>query len=258
MRIVFFGASDLGFQCCERLLEIGQDVVAIVTMPREFAISYSPARPVTNVLHRDFHLLGAERGVPVIQAADGMKGISEQVAPLRPDLLVVVGWYYLIPKSLRALAPLGCVGVHASLLPKYRGGAPLVWAMINGEREAGVSLFYLEDGVDDGDIIAQSSFPIEEQDSIREVLAKATAESVVLVGEMIPRLADGSAPRSPQDHSQATRVPQRSPEDGAIDWSWSATRLRDFIRAQTRPYPGAFTIIGGKRVTIWSADVVDA
>ena len=255
MRIVFFGATALGYACAERLIQLGADVAGLVTMPRDFRISYSPSAPVRNVQHRDFHVLGDRHGIPVVQVAARMSEHQDEIAALRPELLVVVGWYYMIPRRMRDLAPLGCVGVHASLLPRYRGGAPLVWAMINGERETGVTLFHFTDGVDDGDIVAQSRFAIEDDDTIAELLAKAEAASVALVGEFVPRLADGSAPRRAQDHSAATTFPQRSPTDGRIDWSWDAPRIARFIRAQTHPYPGAFTDIDGKRLRVWSADV---
>ena len=258
MRIVFFGASTLGYRCCRQLLEMGQQVVGLFTIPRDFAISYSPGAPVRNVLHADFHALGETRGIPVVSVEGKMASYADQLAALKPDLLVVIGWYYMIPSTLRALAASGCVGIHGSLLPRYRGGAPLVWAMINGETETGVTLFHFADGVDDGDIVAQRAFEIGSHDTIATLLAKAEVASLELVSEYIPLLASGDAPRIPQDHTDATTVPQRSPADGQIDWSWDAARIDRFIRAQTHPYPGAFTMVGGKRVRIWAADVEDA
>lgn len=258
MRTIFFGANDLGYRCCERLIERGEHIVGLFTIPREFRISYSPDAPVTNVLFRDFHELGDRFRIPVVDVTGKMGTYVDAVRELKPDLIVVIGWYYMIPRAIRDLAPKGCVGIHGSLLPLYRGGAPLVWAMINGETEAGVTLFHFSDGVDDGDVIAQKSFPIERSDTIREVVDKATRASVEIVEEYVPRLAAGTAPRTPQDHSRATVVPQRDPSDGLIDWKWDAERIDNFIRAQTKPYPGAFTVIGDKRVTIWSADVCPA
>ena len=255
MRIVFFGASALGYRCCEQLIADGHQVVGLFTIPRDFRISYSPGAPVRNVLHRDFHSLGEAHGIPVISVEGRMASFADQLAALKPDLLVVVGWYYMVPASLRALAPLGCVGIHGSLLPRYRGGAPLVWALINGERETGMTLFHFTDGVDDGDIVGQIAFPVGTRDTIADLLAKGEAASLQLIVEYIPRFANGTAPRVPQDHSQATVVPQRSPDDGEIDWNWDAAHIDRFIRAQTRPYPGAFTVINGKRVRIWSADI---
>jgi len=147
--------------------------------------------------------------------------------------------------------------MHASLLPKYRGGAPLVWAMINGEEKSGLTFFYLEDGVDNGDVISQKEISIEESDYISDLIDKTTAAALEIIDESIPSLAENRAPRIRQDESQATYVPQRKPEDGKIDWSWDARRIKNFIRAQSKPYPGAFTEINGKKVTIWNADIID-
>jgi methionyl-tRNA formyltransferase len=116
-------------------------------------------------------------------------------------------------------------------------------------------LFHLEDDVDSGDIVAQVSFPIEEDDTCATTYEKASQASVQLLREYLPRLADGTAPRIPQDEGLATSFPQRKPEDGLIDWTRSPEEIRNFIRAQTKPYPGAFTYIGDKKVTIWDAYV---
>ena len=256
MRIVFFGASRLGYACCEHLISLGHDIVGLFTVPRQFAISYSPGAPVTNVLHRDFHALGEQHGLPVITVTGKMSEYADALRAWSPDLLVAIGWYHMIPRALREIAPRGCIGIHGSLLPRYRGGAPLVWAMIDGESETGVSLFHFADGVDDGDIIGQQAFPIGARETIADLLDKAERASLELLARFVPMIADGSAPRIVQDHHAATTRPQRSPDDGRIDWEWDAARIDRFIRAQTRPYPGAFTEVGDKRVHIWSADVV--
>ncbi|HYO92548.1 MAG TPA: methionyl-tRNA formyltransferase [Pyrinomonadaceae bacterium] len=255
MRIVFMGATGLGWECCRTLLEQGQDVVGLFSIPREFRISWS-ASPVTNIQFRSFEDLASEYSIPLTYITGKMSDPSymETLRQLRPDILIVIGWYYMLPRSMRELAPLGAVGLHASLLPKYRGGAPLVWAVINGEREAGVSFFHFADGVDDGDIIGQARFEIRDEDDISDVLGKASEASVRLVSEYAPLLASNDAPRIVQNHSLATRVSQRSPEDGLIDWSSrSARQIYDWVRAQTRPYPGAFTFLGQEKLTIWKA-----
>lgn len=257
MRIVFFSASELGFNCCHKLIQENFNVVAVFTIPQEFKISYSKDKPVKNVLFRDFSFFNEQYGIPVVTVSDKMGSYEEALREFQPDLLVVIGWYYMIPKKLRDIAPLGCIGIHASLLPKYRGGAPLVWAVINGEKEAGISLFYFDDGVDDGDIIAQISFPIEETDTIKDLLVKVEQSSLQILPENLSRIQNGKASRIVQDHSKATYVPQRKPEDGEIDWGWDKKRIKNFIRAQTKPYPGAFTKIGNKKVIIWDAEIVD-
>ncbi len=256
MRIVFMGATELGYDCCETLIKSGHNIVGIFTIPKEFNISYSPDKPVTNVLFKDFTMLGKSNDIPVFEVNQNIKDHYRNFEALSPDFLLAIGWYYMIPAKMLNILSKGAAGIHASLLPKYRGNAPLVWAMINGENETGVSLFYFSSGVDDGDIIAQYKFPILQEDSISEVLLKAKTASVDILMEYVPKIANGNAPRTPQNHEEATIYPKRSPEDGLIDWSWDATRIKNFIRAQSKPYPGAFTIINEKKVTIWDATII--
>lgn len=260
MRIAALSSTAFGHRCLEEgvLQAPGVDLVGILTTPRQIEISYSE-KPVSISTHTAFTDLAAQARCEVVELR-GQVTAAAYGRPLeqwRPDLLLVLGWYYNVPRKVRARAPLGCAGIHASLLPEYRGGAPIPWAIINGEPETGVTFFYFDDGVDSGDVIAQARFPIGDADTCATVYAKATEASVKILREYLPQIATGAAPRLPQDESQATCFPQRKPEDGEIDWSWDARRIRNFIRAQTRPYPGAFTYLQGKKVTIWDADVVD-
>ena len=253
MRIVFFGATDLGHRCCRHLIEAGEEVVGIFSIKEHFRISYS-STPVRNVTFRSFEDLADRAGVPLIYVDGNMSDAryADALRQLQPDFGLAIGWYYLLPRALREMFPRGVAGIHASLLPHYRGGAPLVWSIINGEDKTGVSLFYLDDGVDDGDVIAQEDVPIGADDDINVVYDRATEASLALVRRYVPRIRSGVAPRHPQDHRQASVVPQRSPEDGLIRWDlMSARQVHDWVRAQTRPYPGAFTSFGGKRLTVW-------
>jgi len=257
MRVFFLGATRFSVRCLEAVERSGQELVGCAGTPEHFSISYAPGG-VRNVSWVDFAALARERRVPCVPYRREDPGaFRDAVAALRPDLLLVAGWYYMVPRTLRETARLGAVGLHGSLLPRYRGGAPLVWQIIHGEKEAGISLFHLENGVDTGDVIGAQAFPIEQEDTIADAMRKMEEAGVALLERWLPRLADGTAPRVPQDAALATEFPQRSPADGEIDWSWPAGRIRDFIRAQTRPYPGAFTILQGKKVTLWDADVVE-
>jgi len=260
MRVLFFGATEIGHRCCRQLLEMGEEVVGIFSIPERFQISYSIG-PVRNVMFRSFEGLAADAGVPLIYVTGNMTdpGCEEAVRRLEPDFGLVIGWYYLIPKSLRQVFSRGVAGIHASLLPRYRGGAPLVWAIINGESATGVSLFYLADGVDDGDLIAQQKFPIGSDDDIRAVHDRAAEASVELISQYTPMIRRGNAPRIPQDNTQAERFPQRSPEDGLIPWETkSARQVHDWIRAQTRPYFGAYSCLEGERIVVWRSLLSDA
>jgi len=257
MKVFFMGATKFGQGCLKTVLKAGMSVVGCAVTPEVFQISYAPTG-VKNVTYMDFSVIARELGIPAIPYERGRQNrFIEEVARLKPDLILVAGWYYLVPRELRRVAPKGAVGLHGSLLPKYRGGAPLVWAMIHGEKETGVTLFYLEDGVDEGDIIGQESFSLGETETIADALTKLDEAAQRLLERTLPLLAKGQAPRLSQNHAEATTFPQRSPADGEIDWSWSVKRIRDFIRAQTRPYPGAFTRIDGKKVILWDAEVLE-
>jgi len=256
MRIVFFGATELGYQCCEKLLQQGEAIVGIFTIEQNFNISNSSS-PVKNVLFRDFNSLGKQFNIPVITINGNLKSHLAQLTQLNPDFLLVVGWYYMIPKSMLTLAPKGAAAIHASLLPAYRGNAPLVWAMINGEKETGVSFFYISEGVDEGDIIAQEIFAIEDSDTIKELLNKTSSSAINIVSKYVPLIRKGSAPRIPQFKGITKVYVKRNPEDGLIDWNWDANAIKNFIRAQTKPYPGAYTFINNKKVIIWDADIID-
>lgn len=256
MRIVFFGATEFGHRCCETLLDAGENVVGIFSIPQEFKISYSKT-PVKNVNYRSFEDLAKKHDVPLTYVTGKMGDYVETIRQLKPDFGLAIGWYYMIPRGIRELCAKGVAGIHASLLPRYKGNAPLVWAIINGETKTGVSFFYFEDGVDAGDLIAQQEIAIERDDTIKTVYDKVTVASLDILRRYIPLLRQGTAPRTPQPASNEPAYPARKPEDGLIDWAKSPEEIRNFIRAQTKPYPGAFTYIAGKKVTIWDADIVE-
>lgn len=251
LRIVFIGASGFGLRCLEVVTRMPEcEVVGVITAPREFRISYRP-QGVTNVLHADFAAFAASCGLPCLTMTGKMTDpeVIGQAKQWRPDLFVVVGWYHMVPAALRAIAP--AVGMHASLLPDYSGGAPLVWAMINGEARTGITLFEMRAGVDDGPVLGQAEELILESDTIATLYARIEERGIELIGAALPRLARGEAVPVPQDPTRRRVFPQRSPEDGLIDWTWPARRLYDFVRAQTRPYPGAFTHFRGEKLTLW-------
>jgi methionyl-tRNA formyltransferase len=153
---------------------------------------------------------------------------------------LVAGWYWIIKPALLRTVPAGFLGLHQSLLPKYRGSAPLVWAALRGEEQTGVSLFYFDEGIDTGDIVDQVSFTVAPQETITDVLTKAESAAVELVTRYAGPLATYGSPRRP--------------EDGRICWNQSASEVHNFIRAQTRPYPGAFTHLAEEKVLrIWRA-----
>lgn len=205
-----------------------------MTAPSKFTISYSPDRPVVNVLHADFHALAQKEKIPILEMSTKMTdpAVIDFIERCMPEFILVVGWYHMVPEVILKIPPKGVAGIHASLLPKYSGGAPLVWAMINGEQETGLTLFYFDKGVDSGDIIGQRRVTIRLNDTIATLYSRVEEEGLLLLEEMLPRIAARTAPRRPQKEER-TIFPQRKPEDGKINWSCSSLRVYNFSRAQT-------------------------
>lgn len=258
MNLVFVGATQFGLRCLEVVYTLSDfNVTGVVTAPRKFTISYRP-EGVTNVLYADLASFAASHDLPCRIINDrGMKdsALFEIVTSWKPDAFLVVGWYHMIPKVWRRLAP--AYGLHASLLPDYSGGAPLVWAMINGESRTGITLFEMDDGVDTGPIVAQREVAIRERDTIATLYARVEEKGIELLRETLPKLARGLIVPQPQPKTGRRVMPQRSPEDGVIDWTKDSQFVDRFVRAQTRPYPGAYTVLAGARVTVWAARDVD-
>lgn len=255
MNLVFIGSSTFGLRCLETCLQLPEvQVVGVVTAPQTFAISYRPSG-VTNVLHADVPTLAQAHNIPVrtLERSMNEPGLLEAVAAWKPDAFLVAGWYHMIPKRWRELAP--AYGLHASLLPDYSGGAPLVWAMINGETKTGITLFQMDDSVDSGPIAGQMEEPIHPDDTIATLYTRIEQRGLELLREALPQLAKGTLKSQPQDETKRRLVPQRGPEDGLIDWNKDAAYIDRFIRAQTRPYPGAFSTLDGKPLHIWRASV---
>ena len=255
MNLVFIGASKFGLRCLSACLKIPSlHVVGVITAPQKFSISYRPTG-VNNVLFADVASFADEHTIPVriLDRSMNDQSLLDSVTSWKPDVFLVVGWYHMIPKRWRELAP--AYGLHASMLPDYSGGAPLVWAMINGESKTGITLFQMDDGVDSGPIAGQKEERIAPDDTIGELYARIEERGLELLSDALPKLACGNLELRSQDEEKRRIVPQRSPEDGMIDWSTSATFIDRFIRAQTKPYPGAFSSLAGKPLHIWSAEV---
>ena len=248
-RVLFVGSKRMGLRCLEALVAAAPASLAgVVTLddrgePRE--------------VHDGFVAVTAAAGLPLHVVRD-RKHFEELIAAIAPTMCVVVGWFWIVGREALAAVPGGYYAVHNSLLPRYRGGAPIVWAMMNGEREVGVSLFRLTDGMDDGDVYAQRATSVDEHEAIGDVLPRLEAAAVAMLAESYPGLLAGTLPAVPQDHRLATFAALRIEEDGAIDWNRPVRAVHDFVRAQSRPYPGAFTLLDGERLHVWRARPLDA
>ena len=256
MKIVFFGCTKFSAEVLTYLLKNKADIRAIFSIPEYFNISYSKEK-VRNSNFSDLKPIAKKNKIPFyeIDSIVGMKtsDYKSTIEAINPDLILVLGWYFMVPKVIRDIPTFGSWGIHASLLPNYAGGAPLVWAIIEGQKETGVTLFRMESGVDDGDIIAQEKFAISENDTIKEVYENATKTSLKILSTVLNEAYEIKYTK--QDKTKIKIYPQRSPKDGLLDWTWDTERIKNFIRAQTKPYPGAFFISNGKKITIWDAKI---
>ena len=256
MNLVFVGASHFGLRCLDAARNIkGCNIAGVITAEQTFKISYSPSG-VRNVLYADIASFASDHNMPFHTITNGMNDDSliQKVKSWQPDAFLVAGWYHMIPKLFREIAP--AYGLHASLLPDYSGGAPLVWAIINGEKNTGITLFQMDDGVDSGPILAQTETIISDEDTIATLYARIEELGIKLIKENIPKLVSGNITLSIQDNTKRRMVPQRKPEDGKIDWNKDNDSIDRFIRAQTKPYPGAFTYLNGQLIHIWKAKKV--
>lgn len=259
VNFAFLGATNYSKELLLFMVNKGFVPKVIFTIPEVFTISYSDDK-VINKNFGNINEIAKELDIPCYEVDSGegnpLKNYHDIIESLDLDLLLVLGWYYMIPKKIRDLTKYGAWGIHASLLPKYAGGAPLNWAIINGEKETGITLFRMEDGVDDGDIIAQEAFEIEYDDNISSVYGKATMSSKKILLKTLLDIENVNF--HPQNKEDIQIYPQRKPEDGEINLNMSSKELYDFIRAQSSPYPGAYIKTSdGKKLVIESARIED-
>lgn len=251
MRMIFFGSASIGFPSLERLLASQQDeVVAVVTQPDR------PAGRKQQVTPCPVKTFAQERGLPVF-SPEKVKDSLPNLAALKADLFVVVAYGQYIPPSVLALPRHGAINLHPSLLPKYRGSSPIQWAVANGDTQTGVTILYVSEKMDAGDVILQRKLPIGPDDTsatLEPVLAAAGAE---LLMEAVEQIRNGTAQPFPQDDTAATEVRKLTKEDGHLDWSLPAETLRNRIRGFT-PWPGCFCEMpDGRRLKIVRAAVED-
>src|SRR3954469_8424096 len=247
MRLAWVSFDVMGRDCLAAAAQAGAEVVAVVTLP-------GPIEPDRSG-QCSFDEIAAELGARLIETAD--VNSPETIAALRavePEMIFIVGWSQLVLDEFIGLPEHGVFGMHPTLLPKHRGRAAIPWAILNGLAKTGVTLFEISDGTaDSGAIVGQVEVPIARDETAETLYAKVTEAHLELVRRCVPELLDGSAPRIAQDTRRASAWPKRTPLDGIVDWQTRAPYLYDWVRAQTRPYPGAFTWLGDEKVVIWRA-----
>ena len=205
----------------------------------------------------DLRPLAEKHGVKVIEAANvNRPEILEQLREIAPDYILVIGWSQILKEDLFAAAKEDLIGYHPAVIPENRGRAVIPWTILQRKRTAGATLFWLDQGMDTGDILVQESFSIEPDETAYTLYYKQLDLLARMLHDALCHIEAGDPPRIKQDHSQATYCAKRTKNDGLIDWSKSAEEVWTLIRAVTRPYPGAFTFDGDKRLTLWNADLV--
>ncbi len=246
MRILFVGAVEFSRHCLQEVLGCGGNVVAVFTLADKDA-----------AFHADYAHLSDTAGLHAVRTYEidniNAPQTVELIRSLRPDVILVFGWSQIVSKEILRIPPLGCIGTHPALLPLNRGRHPIVWALVDGLTDSGLTFFYLDEKADSGDILWQKAFPITLEDDAGSVYRKIEALASEAIRKLLPQLESGTAPRTPQDHTRATYRRKRTEEDGEIDWSTPSMGIHNLIRALTRPYVGAHTYIDGTRVFIWQA-----
>jgi methionyl-tRNA formyltransferase len=248
MRAVLIGAVE-STRIALRVLSAAADwtISALVTLPPELAARHSD--------YVDMAGDASAAGARLIHAADGNSPqVIAQIEAARPDLLVVIGWSQLCKQELMNTAPQGAIGYHPAPLPHLRGRGVIPWTILLEQPITAGTLFWIDKGVDSGPILAQRFFHVARDETAESLYARHLDVLEAMLGEVAPALAAGTAPRIAQDERYASWTAKRTPEDGRIDWQRPAAEIERLIRAVGRPYPGAFTTVGGERLVIWKAE----
>lgn len=244
MRIVFMGTPDFAVPCLQRLLEDGHEVPAVFTQPdkpvgRHAVLTPPPVKQ-----------LALSHGIPVYQPTKMRDGTAAALLrELAPDCLVVVAYGRILPQEILDVPPRGCVNIHGSLLPRYRGAAPIQWSVIRGETVTGVTSMFMDAGMDTGDIIDTLTTPIGENETAGELFERLAPLGARLLSTTLAAIADGTVTRRPQNDAEATMAPMLEKAMGRLDLTRPAQELHNQVRGMN-PWPGAFCSAGGKTLKI--------
>lgn len=249
MRIVMFGYQTWGHRTLRALLESGHDVVMAVTHPRS-------EHAYERIWNDSVAGLAGEHGIPVlIRDRPDDEELFARLKDADPDIIVANNWRTWIPPHVYGLPRYGTLNVHDSLLPKYAGFSPLIWALVNGETEVGVTAHLMDEELDAGDIVLQRAVPVGPTDTATDLFHRTVDLIAPVTTGALDLIASGQTAFIRQDRSLASFFHKRSPEDSRIDWNWPAEDLERLVRAQSAPYPSAFTFHRGRRLEILSSVV---
>ena len=248
MKIIFLGNHSVGVESLTALLSINKvKVVGVVAHPPD---------PEDGVVYASVYKFAITKNLNVIRGRAKDKKTYDFIKNAKPDLIWVTDYRYLISMKIISEAVFGAVNLHPSLLPKYRGRASLNWAILNGEKEIGLTAHFIDKNLDSGDIINQKKFFLNENEDVGDALKKLMPYYSSITKDVINKFQNNTVTSVPQDHSLATIYPSRKPEDGVINWFNSAEQIFNFVRALSYPYPGAFSDIKKSRIYIWKAELI--
>lgn len=251
MRVVFMGTPDIAATCLKKILEKGHEVVAVYTQPdrpknRGMKLAFSPVKEVA-----------LSHNLPVFQPENFRQEQDvQQLRTLRPDVVAVVAYGRILPQSVLDIPPKGCINIHASLLPAYRGSAPYQWAVLDGRKETGVTAMYLCREMDAGDIIDTAVTPIGENETAGELLDRLAVLGAELLDKTLCAIENGTVQRTAQDHSKATYAPMLDKTMCPIDFTKTAQQVHDHVRGMN-PWPVATMELKGKRFKVYETNLVN-
>lgn len=251
MKIVFMGTPEFAVPCLQKIIDEGHEVVAVVTQPdkpkgRGKKLAMPPVKE-----------LALKYDIPVYQPLKAREeSFVDTLKEMNPELIVVVAFGQILPKSILDIPKYGCVNVHASLLPRYRGAAPLNWVIINGEEKTGVTTMYMDEGLDTGDMILKSEIPLDDEITAGELHDKMMIDGAKVLKETIDLIEKGEAPREKQSNEDTCYSPIMNKSLGNIDWKKSAIDIHNLVRG-INPWPSAYTTYEGQTMKIWKTKVID-
>lgn len=252
MKIVFMGTPDFSVGALDALVEAGHEIIAVVTQPdkpkgRSGQMQFPPVKECA-----------LRHGLTVLQPVKiKTPEWVDKLRELKADVFVVAAFGQILSKEILDMPKYGCVNIHASLLPKYRGAAPINWAIINGEKETGVTIMQMNEGVDTGDMLSHVVVPIAPKETAESLFYKLAKAGAKLIVETLPKLEAGEIIPVPQDESQSSHVKMMNKSLGKIDWNQDAVVIERLVRG-LNSWPSAYTYYQGKSVKLWDCDVVEA
>ncbi|MFA9557404.1 methionyl-tRNA formyltransferase [Evansella sp. AB-rgal1] len=251
MKVVFMGTPDFAVPILERLVEENYDVQLVVTQPDR------PKGRKQQLTPPPVKVAAEKNGIPVFQP-EKIKNEEEwrKVEEINPDIIITAAFGQILPKGLLDVPPLGCINVHASLLPKYRGGAPIHQAIIDGEKETGITIMYMVEKLDAGAILSQKAIPIENSDTTGTMHNKLSELGSELLLETLPELIEGSIVAEEQDEDGVTYAPNISKEQELIHWDKTSIDIFNQVRGLA-PWPVAYTTMEGQRMKIWATEIIE-